>query len=102
MARAQGPDEDPGSGDAGSANPPSRSPSSGSKLPVEDPTFHEERGKVLRVRPDPAPSSKDAEGDPASEGRDLTLGTDQEQSVGALPVEDPTDLEEQAYGWKSR
>jgi hypothetical protein len=90
MARAQEPDDGQTSEEAGSADPSSRSPSSSSKLPVEDPTIHQERGKVLRVRPGAAPSSKDAEGDPTSEGRDVTLGTDQGQSVGALPVEDPT------------
>jgi hypothetical protein len=90
LASAQELKDDPPSETGASAEQPSRSPSPGHKLPVEDPTIHEERGKALKVRSDPDPSPDDAQGDPGSEAGQVTLGIDEEQSVGALPVEDPT------------
>lgn len=104
LARAEESEDDQASEDAGSAEQPSHSPSNASKLPVEDPTIHEERGKVLGVKSDPAPSSPDAKDDPANEDGAVALGGEEEQSVGALPVEDPTlhvDEAEKAAGDES-
>ncbi len=90
FARAQESKDDPPSKSGGSPEQPSRSPSPGHKLPVEDPTIHGEHQKVLKIKSDPDSSLDDAQGDPGSEDGQATLGIDAEQSVGALPVEDPT------------
>jgi hypothetical protein len=67
---------------------PDRSPPSAGKLPVEDPTIHQERHEKLLT---PQEERKAEEQDDGQEPPEEEAQSEEEEpTVGALPVEDPT------------
>ena len=73
---------------------PERPPPTAGALPVEDPTIHQERktglieGQQEEPTAQPEPPKPD---DPGAAGDDEADGEEEaQQTVGALPVEDPT------------